>query len=91
MSKHKLLQSWPAPSLVCNIASFVGFLQFYSKFISNFEIRVEPLLQLMEKDYTKAVGNLWMPEAQLTYDHLRNSILCNPCLRHFDPRKVTIL
>ncbi len=43
MSKHKLLRHWPIPQLVQDVASFVGFLQFYSKFLPNFEIRVEPL------------------------------------------------
>ena len=43
MSKHKLLKHWLIPQLVCDVASFVGFLQFYSKFIPNFEICVEPL------------------------------------------------
>jgi hypothetical protein len=73
------------------VASFVGFLQFYSKFIPNFEIRVEPLRCIMEHDYTKALGEMWTPEAQITFDDLRGSILCNPCLRWFDPRKLTIL
>jgi hypothetical protein len=26
MSKHKLLKHWPIPQLVCDMASFVGFL-----------------------------------------------------------------
>jgi hypothetical protein len=43
MSKHKLLKHWLIPQLVCDVASFVEFLQFYSKFIPNFEIHVEPL------------------------------------------------
>jgi hypothetical protein len=33
MSKHKLLKYWPPPTLVHDVASFVSFLQFYSKFI----------------------------------------------------------
>ena len=41
MSKHELLQHWPTPILVRYVASFVGFLQFNSKFIPNFEIRVD--------------------------------------------------
>ncbi len=73
------------------MASFVGFLQFYSKFIPNFEIRVEPLCQIMERDYTEAVGNLWTPTARKTFNDLRNSILCDPCLRWFNPKKLMVL
>jgi hypothetical protein len=58
MSKHKLLKHWPIPKFVWDVVSFVGFLQFYSKFIPNFEIRVEPLCQIMERDYTEAS---WQP------------------------------
>ncbi len=80
MSKHELLKHWPIPVLVCDVASFVGFLQFYSKFIPNFEIRVEPLHTIMAREYTEEVGDLWTPEAQSTFDELRNSILGDPCL-----------
>jgi hypothetical protein len=73
------------------VASFVGFLQFYSKFIPKFEIRVEPLQCIMEHNYTKALGEMWTPEAQITFDNLWGSILCDPCLWRFDPRKLTIL
>jgi hypothetical protein len=45
----------------------------------------------MEHDYTKVLGKMWMPEAQITFDDLRGSILGNPYLRQFDPRKLTIL
>ena len=64
MSKHELLKHWPIPEFVRDVASFVGFLQFYSKFIPHFEVRVEPLHWIMERDYTKAVGNLWTPAAR---------------------------
>ena len=91
MSKRNLIKQWPIPKLVRDIASFVGFLQFYSKFIPNFEICVKPLQQIMELEYTKAVGDLWTPEVQTTFDNLQGSILCDPCLRRFNTRKLTIL
>ena len=91
MSKHELIKHWPVPELVRDIASFVGFLQFYSKFIPNFEIRVEPLRRIMEREYTEMVGDLWTSDVQSTFDDLRDSILCDPCLRRFDPRKLTVL
>ena len=65
MSKHELLRHWPIPQLVQDVASFVGFLQFYSKFIPNFEIHVEPLRRIMEHEYTMALGNKWTPEAKI--------------------------
>ena len=91
MSKHELLKHWPVPVLVRDVASFVGFLQFYSKFIPHFEIRAEPLRRIMAREYTEEVGDLWTPEANAVFDDLRNAILCDPCLRRFDPNKLTVL
>ena len=45
----------------------------------------------MEQAYTEAIGNLWTPAARETFDDLRNSILCDPCLRWFNPKKLTVL
>ncbi len=91
MSKHTLIKHWPIPELVRDIASFVSFLQLYSKFIPNFKIRVEPLCRLMDREYTERVGDLWTSEVQTIFDDLRGSILWDLCLRRFDPRKITIL
>ena len=91
MSKHELLRHWPSPELVRDVASFVGFLQFYSKFIPFFEVQSLPLRIIMEREYNEAVGESWTDEAQTTFDNLKQSILCDPCLRRFDYRKLTVL
>jgi hypothetical protein len=38
MSKHQLFEHWPQPETVRDIAKLIGFAQFYSKFIPNFEL-----------------------------------------------------
>jgi hypothetical protein len=91
MSKHELLQSWPTPSLVRNVASFVGFLQFYSKFIPCFELCAELLQTIMLREYTKPIDDMRTPDMQSTFDSLRNSILKDPCLHRVDPAKLTVL
>jgi hypothetical protein len=77
--------------LVCDVASFVGFLQFYSKFIPCFELRTAPLRAIMTREYTKAIGSSWTPKAQQTFNELRQAILSDPCLCRFDPSKLTVL
>jgi hypothetical protein len=91
MSKHELLKHWPPPTLVRDVASFVGFLQFYGKFIPCFELRAKPLREIMKREYTKEIGTMWTMEAQATFDNLRQSVLSNPCLRRFDLAKLTVL
>ena len=81
MSKHKLLRHWPLPKLVLDVASFVGFLQFYSNFIPHFELRALPLREIMTREYTEPVGNMWTAAANSAFKELQKSVLCNPCLR----------
>jgi hypothetical protein len=45
-SKHQLLSTWPKPELVKDIAKFIGFVQFYSKYINQFELQVTQLREL---------------------------------------------
>jgi hypothetical protein len=66
-SEHNLLCSWSKPKLVQDVASFVGFLQFYCTFIPFFEVRAEPLREIMKHEYTEPVG----PQSPLdTHYHL---------------------
>jgi hypothetical protein len=91
MSKHQLLDHWPKPEFVCNVASFIGFVQFYSVFILYFEVRSRPLGEIMQHEYTLHVGDLWTPTAAAAFDKLRQCILCNPCLHRFNHKKLTDL
>jgi hypothetical protein len=68
MLKHKLLKHWPIPEYVRDVASFVGFLQFYSKFIPHFKVCVDPLRRIMQRDYMELVGDLWTSDAHATFD-----------------------
>ncbi len=80
-SKHQLLTTWPQPEQVRDIAKFMGFVQFYSRFIHHFELRVTPLRELVtNNDYSDPVGPIWNDAAQVAMDDLRNSILADPCL-----------
>jgi hypothetical protein len=45
-SKHTLLQTWPSPELMRDVAKFIGFAQFYSRFIHNFEHKLRPCAHL---------------------------------------------
>jgi hypothetical protein len=38
MSKHQLLEPWPQPDFIRDVARIVGLAQFYSKFIPQFEL-----------------------------------------------------
>jgi hypothetical protein len=48
MSKHKLIKHWAMPIIICEVAKFAGFMQFYSRFIPNFKVRNLPLRNIIE-------------------------------------------
>ncbi len=81
MSKHQLLVHWPTPVIICDVAKFVGFLQFYARFIPNFEVRILPLCKIMKEDYTSTIGSAWTPAANNAFRAMRQAILANPCLK----------
>jgi hypothetical protein len=91
MSKHELLQSWPMPSLVCNVASLLASSNCTANFIPCFELCAELLQTIMLREYTKPIDDMRTPDMQSTFDSLRNSILKDPCLHRVDPAKLTVL
>ncbi len=62
-SKHTLLKTWPTPETVCNVAKFIGFVQFYLQIIHNFEIWIMPLRKVMKQEFTEPVAPYWTDTA----------------------------
>jgi hypothetical protein len=62
--KHNLLLTWPAPEFVRNVAKFIGFGQFYSRFIHHFKLQIAPLCKLTKHKYTDPFKPLWTEAAQ---------------------------
>jgi hypothetical protein len=91
-SKHQLLSTWPKPKIVKDIAKFIGFVQFYRKYINHFELRVTPLHELtINNEYTNTVEPIWFDAAQHALNDLKGAILANPCLMHFNHTCLVVL
>ncbi len=91
MSKHQLLEHWPQPEIVRDVAKIDGFAQFYSKFIPQFELRISPLRDLTTKfEYTDPVTLHWSPKAQQSFEDIKQSILLDPCLLHFNHQQLIV-
>jgi hypothetical protein len=92
MSKHQLLEHWPQPEIVHDVAKIVGFVQFYSKFIPQFELRIAPLRDLTTKfEYMDPVTPHWTSAAQNSFKDIKQSILLDPCLMHFNHQRLIVL
>jgi hypothetical protein len=90
-SKHVLLKSWLIPEIVQDDVKFVGFAQFYSRWIQNFELRIMPLQAILTREYSDSIGDLWTQEAQASFDDIRNSILLDPVIKRFNHNKLCVL
>ncbi len=77
--------------LVWEVASFVGFLQFYCAFIPFFEVCAEPLHNIIKHKITEPVGPLWTPAIKSAFEELCDCMLKDPVLKHYDHCKLTIL
>ncbi len=92
MSKHQLLQHWPQPETVRDVAKIIGFTQFYSKFIPYFDLQIAPLCALTKKfEYTKIVAPHWSAPAQAAFHDIKQAILSNPCLKRFNHQRLIVL
>jgi hypothetical protein len=88
--KHHLLEHWPQPDIVCDVARIVSFVQFYIKFIPQFELRIAPLCNLTTKfEYTDPVTPHWTSPAQDSFEDIKQSILLDPCLIRFNHQRLT--
>ena len=90
-SKHILLEQWPRPNDVRDVAKFIGFAQFYSRFIPHFELRITTLRSLVGNDYSQSLGDSWTSQAQSEFDDMRNAIITDPCIKRFDSSKLVVL
>ena len=86
-SKHVLLETWPDPIEVRDVAKFIGFGQFYSRFIPNFELCILPLCSITSREYTKSVGELWTSDVKAAFAEIKSAILDDPCIQRFDHKK----
>jgi hypothetical protein len=82
-AKLKGILDWPAPKAVKEVRSFLGFGNFYGRFIKGFSHLVHPLNDLLKKD-KKFV---WSEECQEFFDQLKRRFTKEPVLMMPDHSK----
>jgi len=71
---------WPVPKTKKEVQSFLGFVNFYCRFIEGFLHHALPLFDLMKKDVPWA----WNDNQQKAFDELKNCITSSPVLQFTD-------
>jgi len=73
--KIKAVKEWKTPIRVKDVESFLGFANFYQRFIHNFSYIAKPLNELKGKKEWK-----WEEEYQKTFEELKKKIMSQPVL-----------
>jgi len=85
MDKNKLksILDWSAPKNLKELQSFLGFCNFYRKFIKNFSTIIEPLRTLLKKN----TEFMWDIREDNAFNELKNAFTDNEALIYPDPEK----
>jgi len=86
-TKIAAVKDWPVPNSLKELQSFLGFCNYYRRFIKNFSIVASILFKLIRKD-SKFV---WGPEQQEAFNKLKELLTSAPVLSLPDPNKQFVL
>lgn len=79
-SKLQAIEDWKIPKSVKDVQRFIGFINYYRRFINNFGSIVIPLTDLTKKD-NKFV---WGPLQNEAFNKIKQKFRNNVILQHFD-------
>ena len=85
--KIRTIKEWKEPTNVKGVQSFLGFANFYRRFITDYSKITTPLSSLTRKE--KAWE--WGDKQQEAFETLKEAMITEPILQHFNPEQpVTI-
>lgn len=79
-AKVEAIEGWEAPSNVKEVQAFLGFANFYRRFVKDYSRLAKPLTDLTRKDEPWQ----WNNPRQKAFDAIRHSLMTAPLLKHFD-------
>ncbi|THC87561.1 hypothetical protein EYZ11_012993 [Aspergillus tanneri] len=96
-SRVATIQAWPEPTTVREIMIFLGFANFYRRFIEGYSRIALPLTQLTRGEQGGRSKRQWflnqrleLPEdARVAFNKLKSAFSSAPLLSHYDPRNRT--
>jgi hypothetical protein len=85
MNKRKLdtINDWPFPISIKELQRFLGFTNFYQRFIPNFSRAAQPMTKLT-KTTTSTCLSLSDPKVKELFSYLKSLFIKELLLRHFD-------
>ena len=86
-TKVKAITEMPRLVNLKDLQTFLGMVQYLSKFSPRIAELTEPLQDLLKKHAPHA----WGPEQNQAFDNIKKEIVQAPILRYYDPKKKTVL
>ncbi|KAK3505618.1 hypothetical protein QTP70_004911, partial [Hemibagrus guttatus] len=80
--KVRSVIEWPAPTTIRELQRFLGFANFYRRFIRNYRAVAGPLTSLLRG---KPKRLSWTDQARAAFQQLKDCFTSAPILRHPDP------
>ncbi len=81
--KVTAIRDWPIPTSVKELQCFLGFANFYRRFIQNYSSIASPLTNLLKLS--------WTPSATEAFTTLKEAFISAPILIHPDPDKAFVV
>ena len=81
-AKLKAVRDWATPQDVKGVRSFLGFANYYRRFVKDFAAIADPLTSLTKKD----VEWQWGPYQRCAFQQLKESLCAAPVLLFPDPK-----
>ena len=85
--KVKVILDWPAPTTVKELQSFLGFANFYRRFVDNYSGITKALTSLLKKNTEYE----WTDKCENAFQILKKAFTEAPVLRHFDPEDMIVV
>jgi len=79
-SKVDAITSWPVPKTLTETRSFLGFCNFYRRFLNDYALIARPLNDLMKKD----TPFKWTENQQTAFEAIKTAVTTAPVLVHPD-------
>ncbi|MBW0586151.1 hypothetical protein O181_125866 [Austropuccinia psidii MF-1] len=86
-AKVQQILNWPPPRNLKALQSFLGFANFYRRFIKNCSKKISSLTSFLKKDSRFPLNE----EALRQFHQLKEAFTISPILSHFDPSLPTIV
>ena len=84
-AKVQTILEWQRPRHLKELQAFIGFCNFYRRFIKGYLSILRPLTALTKKDHIYE----WTDACQKAFEDLKTTVTSAPILRHFDRNKTS--